>query len=580
MGHNWWSHIVFGAGVAALAVLDEEPRAKAWVSRLDEASQEWANYSGSAIETKPATFGSGGAFTESINYADFGGDGLLRFRRAWSEALKEPLAPLPVLDRFGEYFVANSYPSADGTLSVNFGDGSPRSSGAHALVNLWALGDRNPHYLRYLDGVRALPKQDVFAEPQHMILWPSASERAAAVKAADPALSWIDRDLGTATLRSSWKPDASLLAIRSGFTWNHNHADAGSFIFWSQGKPLLIDSGNSSYSRSEYDGYYRQSVAHNVVTLDGEAEPASNTYDGSHLFGRVDHLVDDGDLRFVWADATGPNARTFARKFRSWLWIGETILVIDDLKGWKAGQFEWLMHYAGEAKRVGQVIGIKNGAAELAVQPLFPETLPDGGLPTDYPEKLRLAEGVGLEDHAPDTKTPYLRLQAPSLTDRAKFVVALQPGKPGSGARLERFETKDYLGVRLRKDGQVTEVYLNLLADGRIRHRNANAKLGPWETDAYLLAVTYPEGGSPAQPTRWFVADGSYLRRDGDLRLDSLSKVFVSVRSGGDRAHATLEAQPIHAVRLGCGGARAMTVDGQSFNCPAGVAVARTTVRR
>jgi oligo-alginate lyase len=28
MGHNWWSAIVFGAGIGAMAILDEEPRAR------------------------------------------------------------------------------------------------------------------------------------------------------------------------------------------------------------------------------------------------------------------------------------------------------------------------------------------------------------------------------------------------------------------------------------------------------------------------------------------------------------------------------------------------------------------------
>ena len=44
-------------------------------------------------------------------------------------------------------------------------------------------------------------------------------------------------------LRSSWENDATLLAMKSGYTWNHAHADAGSFILFKQGEPLIIDSG-------------------------------------------------------------------------------------------------------------------------------------------------------------------------------------------------------------------------------------------------------------------------------------------------------------------------------------------------
>ena len=35
---------------------------------------------------------------------------------------------------------------------------------------------------------------------------------------------------------------------------------------------MIIDSGTCSYSRPEYSSYYRQSKAHNVVLIDGEAQ--------------------------------------------------------------------------------------------------------------------------------------------------------------------------------------------------------------------------------------------------------------------------------------------------------------------
>ncbi|UAL12349.1 heparinase II/III family protein [Caulobacter segnis] len=578
MGHNWFSHIVFGAGVAAIAIKTDAPEADAWVRRIDEAAEEWANYDGSAIETKPQHFAANGAFVESINYADFAAEGYLRFRRAWLDAFKEKPSPTPRLAGLADYFIQNVYPTDAGALSTNFGDGNPTASGASAIAELWAAGDQPARNLWYLDTVRPNPNQDVFAEPENLVQWPSAKARAAAANGPGLPTSWIDRDLGAATLRSSWAPNATFLALRSGFTWNHNHADAGSFILWHKGKQLLIDSGNSSYARPEYDGYYRQSVAHNVVTLNGQAEPSSNTYNGSHFVGRVDHLVDAGDLRFVWADATGPNARTFERKYRSFLWIGDMILVIDDLKGWEPGQFEWLLHYEGEAKRQGQVITVRNGEAEVAVRPLFPQTLPDGGLFTDYPELMRMAEGKGLKDHAPDEAQPYLRLQAPGVTDRTKFVVALTPNGGASAPRIERVETKDYLLVRLYQKGEVTEVYFNLLADGRIRHRNANATLGGWETDAYILVLTYPEGGDARKPRRWFVADGSYLRRDGKVALDSLSKAFVVKASTGQGVEASIQGQSTYAVRLACDGARSIKVDGVAKACEHDVALARRSL--
>jgi hypothetical protein len=158
-----------------------------------------------------------------------------------------------------------------------------------------------------------------------------------------------------------------------------------------------------------------------------------------------------------------------------------------------------------------------------------------------------------------------------------KFIVALTPSGPAQPPRIERFETKDYLLVRVHQRGEVMDVYFNLLADGRIRHRNANADLGGWETDAYILALTYPEGGGPEKPRRWFVADGSYLRRDGRVELDSLSKAFVVKATARQGVEASIEGQPVYAIRLACDGARSITVDGVAKACERDVALARRT---
>jgi hypothetical protein len=102
--------------------------------------------------------------------------------------------------------------------------------------------------------------------------------------------------------------------------------------------------------------------------------------------------------------------------------------------------------------------------------------------------------------------------------------------------------------VRVRQGGSTTDVYLNLLADGSIMHRNANLKVNGWETDAYLSAITFPDGGDTTDPdaaSRYFVAQGSYLRRDDKVILDSLSKVFLVVDRKPQGLDVLLQGQPI-----------------------------------
>ena len=524
MGHNWWAHIVFGMGVGLVAILLDEPRAGDWLRQVDDAGRQWWTYAGSDIETKIATFDSDGGYNETVNYGNLGLNSYLEFRQAWLEGVVQPPEPAPLLHKTLDFFINNAYPSTVRNVSVDFGDGSLTASGASTLATAWAIGEHRPEYLWYINLFnRDDAGNDLHKVPHVLVKVPMPSEAGGQGRAPDlPMTAWY-RGMGWATLRSSWQPDATMLAIRSGFTWNHNHADTGSFILYDQGQPLLIDSGNSSYAAPEYDAYYRQSVAHNVITFNGKAEPEEDTYLGSQIPGLIPLVMDGAGIRYVFADATGPTSANFSRNFRHVVWIDDVILIVDDVKAREPGQFEWLVHPAGEAKVADGALRVVNGDAGVDVRPLYPRPLPTAGLPTDYPEDMRLITHQGYEDHNPKTRTAYFGFAPADKTERAKFVTALVLKRAQTATKIERVEDTASLGVRITSGSKVTSVYFNLKADGSVRHRNAIAKLGDWETDAYMLAVTEDE----RRMGRVFVADGSYLRKDGQLMFDSLSKRFL-----------------------------------------------------
>ncbi len=552
MGHNWWAHIVFGAGVAALAVRNDDPRGLEWARRIDEASVEWFEFPGTRIGVKPPTFGSEGAYSETVSYAELALHSLMLFRRSWTEAMDGPPSPIKGLDKIAGYFLATGYPRSEGWVSLNFGDSRPPSCGCHTLADLWALGDRNPEYLKYIAGYAHVAEKDAWKDASNLPYYPDAAARSGAGVSISAPLTYLSRDQGLLTMRDSWSPNGTLFAVKSGFTWNHNHADAGSFILYHKGRTLLADSGHSSYSTPEYDGYYRQSDAHNVVTIDGHAEPASDLYDGSASMGTIDHLLDTPNIRYAWADATGPTSRYFQRNYRSILWVGDTILLLDDLRSRESGQFEWLLHHGGTATRKGRTVEVRDGDAGVDVIPLFPETLPEGGLPTDYPDALRMVAHDGLADEDPKKKQTYLGFQPAGKSDRETFLVALQPRADGKApSRIERTAGTDWLGVRILSADRVTEVYFNRLADGHVRHRNANATIAGFDTDAYILAVSRPSGrNGSTQPDEITVVDGSYVRRSGTVLLDSLSKVTAQIGIGA--IHKAQFTGPHGSVRMAC----------------------------
>ncbi len=516
MGHNWWSVCVSMAGLAALSLLDEVPEAAEWVQRVSQAFPEFFDYKGNVLQNKTANFDEKGAFYESVNYANYALSEYLLFRLAYSNVFGKSSAPdIPLLEKVGDFFIHTCYPASDDIMSVNFGDSSLHATGVRTIQMLLANGYDVPEYHWYLsrtDSGLNDPVGLVYYELNPRESLPNDFTR-----------TMLYQDIGWSVLRSSWQDDATMLAVKSSFAWNHAHPDAGSFILFHNGKPLIIDSGNCSYSRREYTSYYRQSKAHNVILIDGHGqnpEDCGNGDRGTVTPGRIHRLIDTEGLRYIFADATGPTSWKFSRNYRHFLWIGGAILIFDDVRTHEAGRFEWLLHYQDRADKQDGKIILSNGDARAVVLPLFPE-------------EINVTEKKGLKDHDPDTEVTYLAFSPEETGRENKFITTVLPldsGDKEPAVQIERLKANDAIGVRVIEGEMVTDVYMNLRADGRKMHRNSCNIIDGWDTDAYMFAVTRPKGADKDDPdsvVRYFVACGSYLRRDGKVVLDSLSKVYT-----------------------------------------------------
>lgn len=573
MGHNWWSALVFNVGTSSLAVMTEIPEAKKWAAEALDAAEEWFAFSGSVLENKVSNFDPKGGFYESISYANYGLGEYLFFRLAWTNAVQPVKCSYDnLLKGTANWFIDMSYPKNGQLYSLNFGDGSYAANGDRVVKLLMAIGFSDPNYNWYLQetGKDAIREDLSVYTPMGLVYNPVLSKTQ--LQNTRP-LSSLYENMGWASLRSSWKEDATLLGVKSGFTWNHAHADAGSFILWHNGKKLLIDGGNVNYGNPKYSEYSVRSDAHNVVLFNGKAQEYQDQYHAVKTPGRLYNLMDAGDIKYILADATGPTARTFLRNYRNILWIDNLILIIDDVKSYETGQFEWLLHTEVPATKKGIDFEVEDGGAAVLVRPLFPETLPNG-YPHDFPEKMRWKELQGMKDHDPKTTIPYYSFYPSEQSQQTKFVTAIfllnDKNRPiessglGRGMatdkeqrsglpKIERLEGKDMIGVRITNNGKVTDVYINLLADGRLMHRNSLNIFDGWETDSYILAFTYPEGKDSKQFNRLFVANGSYVRQPGHTVLSSLSKVFMTAEIKGNSADLLLQGQPIIRTHLNLG---------------------------
>jgi hypothetical protein len=574
MGHNWWAAIVFEAGTASLAVMDEVPQARHWANEVMKDSRQWFGFTGSVLENKPETFDPTGGFYESVGYANYAVSEYLLFRLAYTNAIKPVKMPYDLLlQKTMDWFINTSYPRLNKPLmSLDFGDSNDFANGDRPAKLLIALGLGKENYYWYIKQTATTAGREDFnlRTPMGMLYQPEY-KKVPEVPSLPP--SAIYSYMGWGMLRSSWKPDATLLGIKCGFTFNHAHADAGSFVLYHNGQNLLIDGGDVNYANPEYSDYFVTSRAHNVMMFNGEAQDPQDEYHAVKTPGHLYDLIDGGKMKYMLADATGPTSKNFLRNYRNFLWIGDVILIIDDIKTYDIGKFDFLLHYQDTAVKRGPDLEITKAKAGILFRPLYPETLPLG-YPHDFPEKMKLTVAYGLKEGTTNVKIPYYDISPPDKTDRTKLVNAIillnennkrietftgSSGANGSPGRsnipvVERFRGNDYIGIRITQNGEVTEVYINLLADGSIMHRNSIININGWETDAYITALTFPENADRSDPSKLssvFISNGSYLRTNGKVILSSLSKVFMYAEKKGNTLNVQMDGQPLIEASLG-----------------------------
>ena len=528
MGHNWWTSCVCMGGILALSLQNELEDAKEGAQAVYDYLPEWFLFAGDVLQQKAKTFDEAGGMYESLNYANFGIQEALQFWVAWKNMHPSASLPdVPQLKDLSSFFAYVSYPCTGILYNINFGDSHKNVAAESSLMLLYALGIQDKNMLWYISQVESGQHRDGYFlnRPMGFLYTPSLKS---APEVPDLKQSQLFADFGWATMRNSWKKDATMLAVKSGHTWNHSHADANSFILFHKGVDIIKDAGNCWYPNPAYRNYFFQSQAHNVVLFNGQGQSREQQYHGSMLRGYLHHLLDGGNVKYVLANGTGPVSDHFSRNFRHFLWMDNVVYIIDDLKTHESGEFEWLWHPGGEWKKRGADVTITSGESSVVVRPLYPRLLALSDFVHDYPDDLYWEEITAPTEDLKATET-YYSLHLPGKFNQIKGLTAVilkdsitQKDLP----IMERREGKDWIGLRIVYKGKVTDLYINQLADGRLMHSNSWIEADGWTTDAYMFAVTYAEGTDPAETKDIFMAYGSALRRNDVSYFASMSKLF------------------------------------------------------
>lgn len=548
MGHNWWTACINGGGLLALAIGNERSDAANLSHKAVEALPEWFDFAGDVIQHKPKSFDCDGGMYESINYASFGTTSALMLRLAWLNSHPgDTLEEIPQMHQLASFFCHVAYPRTGVLYSINFGDSHKNVTGESSMILAYAMGAVSPETLWYINQVDPYQFREGYPVrfPMGFVYSPDTS---GAPDCPELPTSHLWKDFGWATMRDSWDKDATMLAVKSGMTWNHSHADANSLILLHKGVDIIKDAGNSSYGTPEYRNYFFQSDAHNVVKFNGHGQPVYQQYHGTMLPGSLSTLLDGKNIKHVMADGTGPMSRWLDRNFRHYLWIDNVIYVIDDLHSHEPGNFEWLWHPGGEAVKRGYDLEITNGYSSVIIRPLYPRQLAYSNFVHDYPEDLYWETREGPTEDLHGTET-YWSFHLPGIRDNVKGVTAIiLKDNPAAGSNdlpvIERREGTDWIGLRVHNRGKVTDIYINQLADGRLMHMNSWINADSWTTDAYILAVSYLEGEDPTGYSEMFICHGSSVRNGKDVHLSSLSKLNAIVHNNGETLDVKVDGQP------------------------------------
>lgn len=195
-----------------------------------------------------------------------------------------------------------------------------------------------------------------------------------------PPLSRIFPDRGSAVLRSGWEPQATVISVRTGPWFNHEHHDEGSFQAAAFGEKLISEAGYSAYyDDPNYPVYFTQASGHNTVLIDddpfSQVDYNGNFWRAFDQHPRFTSSLLSPSFDYLDADLTSAYAGRLRRYHRDYVFIPPDFLVVfDRIASSTPHVYSWLLHTPTGAdlstKSANAVIQMPAAAASLlAVAP-------------------------------------------------------------------------------------------------------------------------------------------------------------------------------------------------------------------
>ena len=323
---------------------------------------------------------------------------------------------------------------------------------------------------------------------------------------------------GSAVLRSGFDPDSTVISLRAGPWFNHEHHDNGSFLVAAFGSRVIWEAGRAGYyNEPEYHSYFTKAAGHNTVLLDEDAFSHA-AYNGRYLkafqdYPRITEHVFSPTFDYVVTDLAPAYEGRLSGYRREFLFLPPDVLIVyDELQAPQSHTYTWLLHPSDENKPVveGNRARIETRAARAVMTAAGPaaaweiKTTPTlVGIFRDL-ERGKLPERY------------VLRLPS-EKANSARFLVGMQFSPQAANnsklSLLQPTQSANSLGLANETEGMSMAV----------RTGTGNLSLGNLYTDGAMLAVK-----QKANSETWLATKARTVVREGQKLFSATVPASVS----------------------------------------------------
>lgn len=542
---NWISHAVGGSLLAALA-LDQEPVA-AQILGLYLKFREHLD----------ASYTDDGAYGEGFGYHKFDLE-----TSAWVTAAARRLLGVDFLPKLERSYLYPLYASFGQGKILDFGDSSPEMGSLSSFTYL-AAASRDP-YLKQFYFFSGLPREgwQASSDPTLQRLYRNARGHTVseliwdvpipADKAEEFAPSRVFSEKGNVVLRSGWDARATVINMRAGAGFNHNHFDQGSVLIASGGEMLLGEAGPTHYYNDPfYRSYFIQAIGHNTILVDDDPEsqaPPPTRELGEHprittvwLGSQIDYAR--AELESVYREKLHRYKRTlvYAR--------GGPALLFDELASGEPHHYTAVFHPPSRESLRSleeRTFLISRGEARLLLRDFAPEgalvKVADGPLPLSAYERARSTD---IESRA------RIEIRTPEASRSAFFLTLLQPADAAVEAEIKETLAR----AQLIKTATAAGIQIEGRAFLFARDENRPLRWQGYETDGEFLEVF----GS-----RITTINASFLKSGNEVLVSSDAPLSFELTWEKDRVQISAQTRQPTLLRVGLAARpRRITIDGQ-----------------